>query len=54
MHCVKKLQSATPVMFLRQENTWDPDARYDCPDGFYHASTAQVYKTGLSSKYKQG
>lgn len=30
------------VFVLLQENQWDSDARYDCPDGFYHASTAQV------------
>lgn len=33
----------SPHMAYRlQENEWDPDIRYDCPDGFHHASTAQV------------
>lgn len=35
--CVRNI-----IYFLTQENEWDPEARYDCPDGFYHASTAQV------------
>lgn len=36
------LKYCPPTCVLLQENEWDPDAHYDCPDGFYHASTAQV------------
>lgn len=35
-----------------QENEWNPDARYDCPDGFHHASTAQVRRlTSLATQF---
>ncbi|CAM9518397.1 unnamed protein product, partial [Ectocarpus sp. 8 AP-2014] len=31
------------MAYRLQENKWDPDTRYDCPDGFHHASTAQGF-----------
>ncbi|CAM9224808.1 unnamed protein product, partial [Ectocarpus fasciculatus] len=34
---------STVFFAVSEENEWDPDIRYDCPDGFHHASTAQGF-----------
>ena len=54
VRAIASIQTLTLICAFSQDIKWDPEAHYDCPDGFHHASTAQVWGEGMVEAVKSG